>query len=242
MFQEIKPYEQNKSGKKQQVTRMFNQIADRYDVLNRLVSAGSDIQWRKKVVKIVQKHQPKTILDVATGTGDLALELTKTNAHQIIGLDVAENMLEIARGKIMKQAIGDTLKMVHGDAEAIPYDEHFFDAVTVSFGVRNFEDLGKGLSEIHRVLKKNGLLVILETSVPQQFIYRKGYQFYTKYVMPTITSLFSKDQKAYRYLSKSANHFPSGKVFCNILEKVGFNTIECLPQTFGVASIYIAKK
>jgi demethylmenaquinone methyltransferase/2-methoxy-6-polyprenyl-1,4-benzoquinol methylase len=241
MFQKIKPYQQSESGKKQQVTQMFNQIAKRYDALNRLVSAGSDIRWRNKVVGIVKKHQPVNVLDVATGTGDLAIALAKTNAEQIIGLDVAKNMLEVAEQKITKKNLLN-VSMVSGDAESLPYSVNTFDAVTVSFGVRNFENLELGLTEIQRVLKENGLLVILETSVPAKFPFKQGYKCYTKYLMPAITLLFSKDKKAYQYLSKSANNFPSGASFCNILEKIGFNNVKCMPQTMGVATIYVAKK
>ena len=181
---------------------MFDTISGNYDGLNRVISFGIDIRWRKRVVSIVSEKKPAKILDIATGTGDLAINMTKTGAKEIIG----------------------------------------FDAITVAFGVRNFENLEKGLKEIYRVLKPGGSFVVLETSIPTKTPFKQGYKFYTKFILPAIGKLFSKDRSAYAYLSESAAAFPHGKQFNNILAKIGFIGIDNRPQTFGVASIYVATK
>lgn len=221
---------------------MFNTISKEYDGLNRVISFGLDVKWRKKVVKILEKRQPKNILDIATGTGDLAISLAATGAKEIIGLDIAQGMLEVGDKKIIKKKLQDTIKMVVGDSEHLAYDDNTFDAVTVAFGVRNFENLEQGLSEIYRVLKPKGTFVVLETSIPTRFPFKQGYKFYSKYVLPGIGKIFSKDQSAYRYLSESASVFPYGQDFNNILGKIGFIAMENKPQTFGVATIYVAEK
>ncbi|WP_111706630.1 bifunctional demethylmenaquinone methyltransferase/2-methoxy-6-polyprenyl-1,4-benzoquinol methylase UbiE [Lutibacter citreus] len=242
MAEKVKPYKDSNLGKKEQVTKMFDTISNEYDGLNRVISFGIDVSWREKVVKIIGDSNPKNILDIATGTGDLAINLTKTNASKIIGLDISEGMLNVGKGKIEKLNLTNQIEMVLGDSEKIPYEDNFFDAITVAFGVRNFEDLEKGLSEIYRVLKPSGTFVVLETSVPTKSPFKQGYTIYTKYIMPTIGKVFSKDKSAYKYLSDSAASFPYGKAFNNILSKIGFIDIENKPQTLGVASIYIAKK
>jgi demethylmenaquinone methyltransferase/2-methoxy-6-polyprenyl-1,4-benzoquinol methylase len=242
MTVKIKPYKDSDLNKKQQVTKMFDTISKDYDGLNRVISFGIDIKWRNKVVDIVSKSKPNTILDIATGTGDLAISLTKTNAKEIIGLDISEGMLEVGKQKIANKQLDDTIKMIIGDSENLPFDDNTFDAITVAFGVRNFENLDKGLSEILRVLKPNGTFVILETSVPTKTPFKQGYKFYTKYILPTIGKIFSKDRSAYSYLSESASIFPHGEALNNILRKNGFIDVSNKPQTFGVASIYIASK
>ena len=242
MTEKVKPYKDSSLGKKDQVTKMFDTISKEYDGLNRVISFGIDIKWRKKVVEIVRKKNPTTILDIATGTGDLAINLTKTNATSIIGLDISEGMLNIGRKKIEKLNLSNTIKMMVGDSENMPFNDNYFDAITVAFGVRNFENLEKGLSEIYRVLKPGGTFVVLETSVPTKFPFKQGYIFYSTKILPLIGKIFSKDKVAYKYLSDSAAKFPFGKAFNNILEKTGFIAIKDKPQTFGVASIYIAKK
>ena len=221
---------------------MFDTISGDYDGLNRVISFGIDIKWRKKVVNIIKEKNPETILDIATGTGDLAIALTKTTATKIIGLDISSGMLEIGKEKIKKQGLDNRIEMVLGDSEKIPFSDNYFDAITVAFGVRNFENLEKGLSEIYRVLKPNGTFVVLETSVPTKTPYKQGYKFYSSKILPIIGKLFSKDKSAYRYLSDSAASFPYGKAFNNILDKIGFIDIENKPQTLGVASIYVSKK
>lgn len=242
MAEKIKPYKNSDLGKKEQVTKMFDTISKEYDGLNRVISFGIDISWRKKVVEIIGASNPKNILDIATGTGDLAINLTKTTASKITGLDISEGMLNVGKDKIKKLGLTNQIEMILGDSEKIPFEDNFFDAITVAFGVRNFENLEKGLSEIHRVLKPSGTFVVLETSVPTKSPFKQGYSIYTKYIMPTIGNIFSKDKSAYKYLSESAASFPFGHAFNNILSKIGFIDIENKPQTFGVASIYIAKK
>lgn len=242
MSEKITPYKNSALGKKLQITKMFDTISNEYDDLNRLISFGIDIKWRKKVVQIISKKKPKNILDIATGTGDLAINLTKTDASEIIGLDISEGMLKVGRKKILKKQLDSTIKMVIGDSENLPYENNSFDAISVAFGVRNFENLEIGLAEILRVLKPKGLLVVLETSVPIKFPFKQGYYIYTKALLPMIGRLFSKDKLAYRYLSESASKFPYGQAFNNILNKIGFINSTAMPQTFGVATIYTATK
>ena len=221
---------------------MFDNISNEYDSLNRVISFGIDVKWRNKVVSFVNNSSPETILDIATGTGDLAISLAKTNAKKIIGLDISEGMLEVGRKKIDKKELDSTIEMVLGDSENLPFEDHCFDAITVAFGVRNFENLEKGLSEIFRVLKPTGIFVILETSVPKRTPFKQGYKFYTKYILPVIGKLFSKDRSAYSYLSESASLFPYGEVLNNILRQIGFIDVKDHPQTLGVATIYTASK
>ena len=238
----IKPYKDSALGKKDQVATMFNNISKNYDDLNRVISFGIDISWRKKVVQIVSKNNPQQILDIATGTGDLALMMSTLAPEKIIGLDISEGMLSVGKEKISKAQLNDKIEMVVGDSEDIRYADNTFDAITVSFGVRNFANLDKGLGEIRRVLKPGGILVILETSNPTKFPFKQGYKFYTPFILPVIGKLFSKDKIAYSYLSESANFFPFGEAFNNILKKNGFINTTHTPVTFGVATIYSASK
>lgn len=242
MSKKVKPYKTSTLGKKQQVTQMFDAISGNYDGLNRVISFGIDIKWRNRVVAILKKRNPTKILDIATGTGDLAINLVKTGAEQIIGLDISKGMLEVGKKKVTEKGLDRTIEMVVGDSENLPFEDHSFDAVTVAFGVRNFENLEKGLAEIYRVLKPSGTFVVLETSVPTKSPFKQGYWFYTKSILPLIGKMFSKDRSAYTYLSESAAVFPYGQAFNNILGKIGFIAMENKPQTFGVASIYIASK
>lgn len=238
----VKPYKDSELGKKEQVTKMFDTISKDYDGLNRVISFGIDVSWRKKVVGIVGKNNPDSILDIATGTGDLAIQLADTNASKIIGLDISSGMLEVGKQKVLKKGLTTTIDMVLGDSENMPFEDNTFDAVTVAFGIRNFETLEKGLAEIYRILKPGGNFVILETSVPTKTPFKQGYNFYTKFILPKIGRLFSKDRSAYKYLSESASVFPYGEKLNNILRKIGFNSVNDLPQTFGVATIYTALK
>jgi len=238
----IKPNQNNPEAKKKQVTHMFDGISKSYDLLNRIITLGIDVIWRKRVVRLLKKEAPDTILDIATGTGDLVLALAKLNAKKIIGLDISPGMLEIGKKKVLAQNLTDRIEMQLGDSEALHYEDNSFAAVTVAFGVRNFENLDKGLLEIFRVLKPKGTLVILETAVPKNYFLKTFYMLYTQNIMPFIGKLFSKDRSAYKYLSDSAAAFPHGEVFNNILRKNGFIEVEDLPQTLGIASIYFAKK
>jgi demethylmenaquinone methyltransferase/2-methoxy-6-polyprenyl-1,4-benzoquinol methylase len=242
MSKTIKPYKNSELGKKEQVAKMFDNISEDYDGLNRVISLGIDVSWRKKVVKLISENNPQQILDIATGTGDLALMMAKLNPKRIVGLDISAGMLEVGKQKIAKANLSDKIEMIVGDSENIPFDNNTFDAITVSFGVRNFENLDKGLTEIYRVLKPGGKFVVLETSNPTKFPFKQGYKFYTNFILPVIGKIFSKDKVAYSYLSESANSFPFGEAFNNILQKNGFNSAKNLPVTFGVASIYTALK
>ena len=242
MAEKITPYKDSSLSKKEQVAQMFDTISANYDNLNRVISFGIDVKWRKKVLKMVAKSNPKTILDIATGTGDLAILMAQTKADRIIGLDISAGMLEVGVQKIATKNLSNTIQMVLGDSENIPFEDNYFDAITVAFGVRNFENLEKGLAEILRVLKPNGTFVILETSVPEKTPYKQGYQFYSNNILPLIGKLFSKDDVAYGYLSESAAAFPYGEKLNNILRKIGFIDVVALPQTFGVATIYSASK
>jgi demethylmenaquinone methyltransferase/2-methoxy-6-polyprenyl-1,4-benzoquinol methylase len=238
----IKPYKDSDLGKKEQVTKMFDTISGDYDGLNRVISFGIDVKWRKKVVNIVKETNPETILDIATGTGDLAINLARTHARKIIGLDISSGMLDIGKEKIKKKGLENKIEMVLGDSENMPFEDNCFDAITVAFGVRNFETLENGLKEILRVLKPEGCFVILETSMPTKTPYKQGYNFYTKNILPVIGRLFSKDKSAYKYLCESASVFPYGEALNNILRKIGFISVEDFPQTFGVATIYVSSK
>jgi demethylmenaquinone methyltransferase/2-methoxy-6-polyprenyl-1,4-benzoquinol methylase len=242
MPKNITPYKDSELGKKEQVAQMFDAISGNYDGLNRVISFGVDVKWRKKVLKLVSDKNPKTVLDIATGTGDLALLMTKTSAEKIIGLDISAGMLDVGRKKIEAKNLSNKIEMLLADSENMPFENDTFDAITVAFGVRNFETLEKGLSEILRVLKPNGIFVILETSVPEKTPFKQGYQFYSKNILPLIGKLFSKDNSAYQYLSDSASVFPYGEALNNILRKIGFIEVRAMPQTFGVATIYSASK
>lgn len=238
----VKPYKNSDLGKKDQVTKMFDTISKDYDGLNRVISFGIDIKWRKKVVNLVKEANPDTILDIATGTGDLAINLGKTNATKIVGLDISSGMLDIGKQKIKKKSLDSKIDMILGDSEDMPFEDNAFDAITVAFGVRNFETLENGLKEIYRVLKPNGTFVILETSIPEKTPYKQGYKFYTKNILPLIGKAFSKDRSAYKYLCESASVFPYGEALNNILRKSGFINVEDFPQTLGVATIYKSSK
>ncbi|MFH6998313.1 bifunctional demethylmenaquinone methyltransferase/2-methoxy-6-polyprenyl-1,4-benzoquinol methylase UbiE [Flavobacterium sp. FlaQc-57] len=242
MSEKITPYKDSSLGKKEQVAQMFDNISGNYDNLNRVISFGIDTKWRKKVLKIVSDTKPKNILDIATGTGDLAILMTQTKAEKIIGLDISAGMLEVGKKKVEAKGLSNVIDLVLGDSEKIPFDDNYFDAITVGFGVRNFENLEKGFAEILRVLKPNGVFVILETSVPDKTPYKQGYNFYSKNILPLIGKLFSKDNSAYGYLSESAAAFPYGEALNNILRKIGFIDVVAMPQTFGVATIYSASK
>lgn len=242
MSKKVTPYKDSDLNKKKQVEQMFDTISTNYDGLNRVISFGIDVQWRKKVIKMVSETDPDAVLDIATGTGDLAISLAKTGAKRIVGLDLSEGMLAVGRKKIDQENLTGKIEMIQGDSEALPFEDSSFDAITVAFGVRNFENLEKGLSEILRVLRPGGLFVILETSVPTKFPFKQGYYFYTKNLLPLIGKLFSKDKVAYTYLSESAAAFPYGEELNNILRKIGFIDVHHNPQTMGVATIYSASK
>ena len=242
MSKSIKPYQDSEKGKKEQVAQMFDTISGNYDGLNKIISLGTDATWKKKILQRVKLLHPTSILDIATGTGDLAILFAETTATEIIGLDISQGMLDMGKKKISDKNVDSKIQMVLGDGEKIPYTDNYFDVITVAYGVRNFENLEKGLSEILRVLKPNGTFIILETAVPTKFPFKQGYYVYTNFIMPTIGKLFSKDKAAYKYLSTSAQNFPFGEALNNILRKIGFIDVQDEPQTMGIASIYIASK
>jgi len=242
MSEKITPYQNSELGKKQQVEQMFDAISNKYDSLNKIISLGSDRKWKKKIVRIVTEKNPSKILDVATGTADLVIMLSQTNATEIIGVDISEGMLKIGREKVEKQNFSKKITLIQADSENLPFEDNYFDAITVAYGIRNFENLEKGLFQIFRVLKSGGIFVILETSVPTKFPFKQGYKFYCNVILPIIGKLFSKDKKAYGYLSKSASNFPFGEELNNILKKNGFINVENKPQMFGATTIYIASK
>ena len=223
---------------------MFNNIAPYYDFLNRLLSLGIDISWRKKAVRqLLEEPRPTIILDVATGTADLALEINRQlSPKHVTGVDIADDMLEIGRKKIAKQNLSQIIKLESGDSEDLQFEDNHFDAITVAFGVRNFENLEKGLAEMKRVLKPGGKAVILEFSKPSIFPFKQLYHFYFKNILPFIGRFTSKDPKAYQYLYESVQSFPDGERFTEILSTVGFKQSKCVPLTLGICSIYVAIK
>lgn len=242
MPQQVTPYKSSELSKKEQVAQMFDNISGNYDGFNRVISFGIDIKWRKKVLALVSAQKPNTVLDIATGTGDLAILMSQTGASQITGVDISEGMLQVGRQKVKAAGLDSRIDLQLGDSENLPFADASFDAITVAFGIRNFENLEKGLGEILRVLKPGGIFVILETSNPTKFPFKQGYFFYTKYILPLIGKLFSKDGSAYGYLGESAAVFPFGEALNNILRKTGFIDVVALPQTFGSATIYSASK
>ena len=241
----VTPYSNVSEGKKEQVEKMFNEIAFRYDLLNQLLSFGIHKRWRRKAIQFLKSEirNPKSeLLDVATGTGDFAIDSTKLNPEKITGIDISEDMLTIGRKKIEEKNLSDIIELKKADSENLPFENDSFDAATVGFGVRNFENLDKGLSEICRVLKKGGAFAVLEFSIPEKFPMKQFYHFYLSIICPFIGRIISKNPVAYDYLFKSVSSFPYGENFKSILLKCGFSEANAYPQTFGVVTIYIAKK
>jgi len=243
IMEEIKPYKETEKAKKQQVADMFDNISGTYDFLNHFMSLGIDILWRKKAIRSLKKYKPQLMLDVATGTGDFALEsIRQLNPAKIIGVDISAGMLEIAREKIAKKELEGQFEVQLGDSEGLQFEDGVFDAVTAAFGVRNFENLEKGLADICRVTRPGGRAVILEFSKPRVFPVKQLYNFYFHKITPFIGRIFSKDSRAYEYLPESVAQFPDGAEFTTILKKVGFSEAIARPQFFGVCTIYIGVK
>ncbi len=237
------PYKDQTASKKDQVAQMFDNISNNYDLLNRILSGGIDIIWRKKAISYLKSERPQLMLDVATGTCDFAIEANKTlKPKKIIGVDISAGMLSYGQEKINKLGLQNTIELKLGDSEKLPFDDNTFDAVTVSFGVRNFENLEKGLADIYRVLKKGGSLVVLEFSQPKAFPIKQFYSFYSTQILPKIGKTISKDTSAYTYLPESVAAFPYGEDFLQIMQKVGFVFTRDETLTFGISSIYYGKK
>lgn len=242
MSEVVTPYKDEDRSKKEQVAEMFDNIAQSYDFLNHFLSMGVDILWRKKAIRKLRPYQPKVVLDIATGTGDFAVEAVKLEPERIIGLDISAGMLEVGKKKMKKKGLDNLVEMVLGDSEALGFEDNSIDAVTVGFGVRNFENLEKGMSEILRVLKPGKAAAILEPSIPRYFPMKQLFFLYFRGILPLIGKLVSKDNAAYTYLPESVKAFPDGKEFTDICRKVGFRKAEHKRLSLGICSMYLLEK
>ena len=229
-------------GKKEQVAGMFDRIAYKYDFLNHLFSMGIDKGWRRKAIRSIHDIHPSLILDVATGTGDFAMAAMAIHPEKVTGIDISEGMLEVGRKKMAEAGLEDRIHLEYGDSETMRYEDNSFDAITCGYGVRNFENLEKGLTQMHRVLKPGGKVAILEFSRPKTFPVKQLYYFYFRYIMPKMGKMVSKDATAYTYLPESVMVFPEGKEFTAIMEKCGFRNAKAQPLTFGITTLYTATK
>ena len=238
----MKPHQESKSPKKNQVEKMFDSISFEYDLLNAIMTFNSHKRWKKNILNITKKLKPKNALDIATGTADIAINLGSISNCEVIGVDISEQMLNVGREKITKMKLTKSVRLESGDAENLNFKDNYFDLVTIGFGVRNFQDLEKGLSESLRVLKVKGTLIVLETSVPENRIMKLFYSIFTRTYIPIMAMIFSKDKSAYNYLLNSAELFPSGTKFSNILKSVGFADVLIKPKLFGSSTIYVCKK
>jgi demethylmenaquinone methyltransferase/2-methoxy-6-polyprenyl-1,4-benzoquinol methylase len=238
----VKPYGNEKTSKKQEVAAMFNNISAKYDFLNHFLSLGIDRLWRKRAIKELQAIKPKKILDIATGTGDFALESLRIHPQNVIGVDISEGMLKVGMEKMRAKQVDHLISLRLGDSENLPFQNETFDAITVGFGVRNFENLNQGLSEMFRVLKPNGKAVILEFSKPKLFPIKQLFGFYSRFFIPFFGKLFSKDKRAYAYLPESVQAFPEGQDFENILSEIGYSDVSSIRLSGGIATIYIGSK
>lgn len=236
------PYKQSQQSKKGQVEEMFDNISPRYDFLNHVLSLNIDKLWRKKTIKKLKPYRPKTILDIATGTGDFAIVALKLGDVNVTGIDISEGMLNVGKQKVAAKKLDNQIQFKKADSEKLPFEKNSFDAAIVGFGVRNFENLEKGLAEILRVIKPGGAFFVLEFSKPVSFPFKQIYMFYFTRILPLIGRIVSKDSRAYTYLPESVNEFPDGERFLTILANVGFVRNECYRQTFGIATIYKAHK
>ncbi len=242
MSKQIKPYQHSGESKKEQVADMFNKIAFKYDFLNHFLSLNIDKIWRNKVVRIITDKKPERILDVATGTADMAIALLKANPFRIDGIDISAGMLEVGKNKIEQKKLTNKIFLQTGDAEAIPFDDNTFDALTVAFGVRNFDNLDKGLSEMYRVMKEQSICAVLEFTMPTKFPVKQFYKFYFLFVLPFLGKIFSKDDSAYAYLPESVKAFSQRNKFIEHMENAGFKNCKYKSLSFGIAAIYIADK
>ena len=242
MRKDVKPYQEGGS-KKEQVSEMFNNIAPKYDLLNRVLSLGIDKIWRRKAIRILSTYNPERILDVATGTADVAIATARQlKPGSIVGVDISSQMLEVGKVKVKDYGLDQTISLALGDSEALAFEDNSFDAATVAFGVRNFENLEKGIGEMLRVVKPGGGVLILEFSQPTLFPFKQIFRFYFKYILPFIGKFTSKDPKAYKYLFESVQAFPEGNDFVKIMDKVGYKNIKQHKLTLGICSIYQGEK
>ena len=240
--EKVLPYKKQEASKREQVKEMFNAISGHYDAMNRTMTMGIDVTWRRRAINSLKRIKPKLILDVATGTGDFAIESFKIlQPKKVVGIDISEKMLEIGRLKVSKQGLSKNIQLLQGDCMQLKYEDNSFDAITVAFGIRNFEDLEQGITEMCRVLKSGGNLLIVEASEPFT-IFKPFYYFYTKVVMPILALIFRQDVKAYKYLPNSIHVFPKGKKMIAILQSCGFSEVKFRTFTFGVCSFYRAVK
>lgn len=245
MGTKITPYEAPENrAKKEQVAEMFDNIAHSYDALNHVFSLGIDVLWRKKSINMLKEINPKRLMDVATGTGDFAIEAQRMGlgAEEIVGVDISEGMLEIGRKKVVKKGYSDTITLQYGDSENLPFEDNYFDAYTAAFGVRNFENLQNGLGDMLRVLRPGGMGLVLEFSKPSSFPFKQLFWFYFKVIMPTVGKLVSKDARAYTYLPESVQAFPQGEDFMNIMKELGYKDVKQKRLTGGIATIYTGIK
>ncbi len=242
MGTKVKPYNKANASKKEEVEEMFDNISGRYDFLNHFLSLGIDKLWRKKAIKILKPFKPKVLMDMATGTGDFAIEALKLNPERIVGVDLSNGMLEVGRKKMVKRKVNHIIEMVQGDSENLSFEDNTFDAYTVGFGVRNFQNLDAGLTEMLRVLKPNGVGLILEFSKPKKFPVKQYFKFHSKYIIPTFGRMISKDKAAYTYLPESVEAFPEGKAFVDIMTSVGYKDVNAKIVGGGIATIYYGIK
>lgn len=242
ILKEIKPYKNIQSSKREQVEQMFDSIAPKYDFLNRFLSLGIDQIWRKKAINSLKEVNPKQILDVATGTGDLAIAALKLQPDAITGIDISNEMLKVGRQKIANKNQSQKIVLIHGDSNELPFEDNKFDAITVAFGVRNFEFLQQGINQMYRVTRKGGKIAVLEFSKPQQLPFKQLYNFYFKFILPGWGRLISQNKTAYTYLPESVQHFPEGEAFATYLRNAGYQNIHVSPLTFGICTLYTGIK
>lgn len=238
----VKPYGDETKSKKEEVAEMFNRISGKYDFLNHFLSVGIDKGWRKKAIKMLAEVEPKRILDIASGTGDFAVAALKLNPTEVVGMDISEGMLEVGRQKMKKLGVDNVVDMRLGDSEDLPFEDNYFDGLTVGFGVRNYENLEKGLSEMLRVVRPGGKLIILEFSKPKKFPVKQYYAFHSKYIIPFFGKRISKEERAYAYLPESVAAFPEGEDFTDILKKLGYKNVGRKTVSGGIATIYFGIK
>jgi demethylmenaquinone methyltransferase/2-methoxy-6-polyprenyl-1,4-benzoquinol methylase len=238
----VMPLPDSQLSKKEQVAGMFDRIASKYDFLNHLLSMGIDKGWRRKAINTLRPIQPKQILDVATGTGDLAIAALSLEPQHITGVDISEGMMAIGRKKLEDKNLTDKISLQYGDSESLPFESNYFDAITCAYGVRNFEHLENGLRDMNRVMRVGGRIAILEFSKPKKFPVKQLYQFYFRFILPALGKTVSKDATAYTYLPESVAAFPEGQAFCNILQQCGFINVKARPLTFGITTLYTGEK